>query len=634
MEITILILLVTLIILGIINVVISFRKNTTTNGEQDFGKLGIAINRIESAIKDEFGRNRNENQEAFKSNREELNHAFKLLGENLTRTVTDLSNVQKNQFDTFSQQFDNLVRTVDEKIKLLTEKTETAAKENRTELNNSFKLLGETLTKTVTDISNVQKNQFAAFSQQLDSLVKTVDEKIKLLTEKTETAAKENRAELNNAFKLLGENLTKTVTDLSHAQRNQFETYSNRLSELTKTFDEKTRTLSEQLEKSAKENRTEQTNSLKSFENTFTQNVKIFNDLQKQKFDDLVTKQENVKKETENKLKEIRETVEGKLKNIQEDNNKKLEEMRKTVDEKLQESINKRFNESFELISKRLEEVQKGLGEMQTLASDVGGLKKVLTNVKTRGTFGEVQLESILEQIFAPSQFETQVAVKINSAERVDAVVKLPGQTADGKDLLLPIDSKFPTEDYQRLYDAYETGDTNIAGLRKAFEVSVKNTAKSIASKYINPPTTTDFAIMFVPSEGIYAEILRNVEVFEVLRRDYRITVVGPTNLAAFLSSLQMGFRTLAIQKRTSEVWEILGAVKTEFGKFGDVLDRASKQLQTVATSITNAGTRTRAIERKLRGVETLSEEQSMKLLGEALEMEDGNILKEIDTTD
>jgi DNA recombination protein RmuC len=328
----------------------------------------------------------------------------------------------------------------------------------------------------------------------------------------------------------------------------------------------------------------------------------------------------NNREELNKSLKEIRETVEGKLTRIQDDNNRKLEEMRKTVDEKLQESINKRFNESFELISKRLEEVQKGLGEMQTLASDVGGLKKVLTNVKIRGTFGEVQLESLLEQIFSPEQYETQVAVRKNSQEHVDAVVKLPGQTDDNSALLLPIDSKFPIEDYQRLFDAYETGETKetILALRKRFEDSVKTTAKSIALKYINPPVTTDFAIMFIPSEGVYAEILRSVELFESLRRDLRITVVGPTNLAAFLSSLQMGFRTLAIQKRTSEVWTILGAVKTEFGKFGDVLDKASNQLQTVAKSITDAGIRTRAIERKLRDVESLPQEQSAAMLGDS----------------
>jgi len=418
------------------------------------------------------------------------------------------------------------------------------------------------------------------------------------------------------------------IRDESGRTRNDNElAFRNNREELNNSF----KSLQEQLEKSAKDSRTEQTNSLKSFEDKFTQNVKDFNELQKQKFDDLVNKQENIKKETEVKLKEIRETVESKLANIQEDNNKKLEEMRKTVDEKLQESINKRFNESFELISKRLEEVQKGLGEMQTLASDVGGLKKVLTNVKTRGTFGEVQLESLLEQILSPEQYETQVAVRKNSQERVDAAVKLPGQTDDNSALLLPIDSKFPVEDYQRLFDAYEAGDTKetILALRKKFEDSVKSTAKSISTKYINPPETTDFAIMFVPSEGIYAEILRSVELFESLRRDFRITIVGPTNLAAFLSSLQMGFRTLAIQKRTSEVWTILGAVKTEFGKFGDVLDKASNQLQTVAKSITNAGVRTRAIERKLRDVESLPQEQSVALLGEVIEIEQDNMVSE-----
>jgi DNA recombination protein RmuC len=360
--------------------------------------------------------------------------------------------------------------------------------------------LGDSLTKTVTELSNTQKNQFDTFSQQLNNLTKTVDEKIKNLMEQTEASAKANR------------------------------------SELTKSIDEKTKSLQEQLEKSAKDNRTEQTSSLKSFEDKFSQNVKDFNELQRQKFNDLVNKQDNNKIETEVKLKEIRETVEGKLTNIQEDNSKKLEEMRKTVDEKLQESINKRFNESFELISKRLEEVQKGLGEMQTLASDVGGLKKVLTNVKTRGTFGEVQLESLLEQILSPEQYATQVSIGKNSQERVDAAVKLPGQTDDNRALLLPIDSKFPVEDYQRLYDAYETGETKetILGLRKKFDDAVKSTAKSIALKYVNPPETTDFAIMFVPSEGIYAEILRSVEIFESLRRDFRTPVVGPTNFAAF----------------------------------------------------------------------------------------------------
>jgi DNA recombination protein RmuC len=436
----------------------------------------------------------------------------------------------------------------------------------------------------------------------------------------TQSAFKDSREELNNSFKVLGETLAATVTNLSTAQKNQFDTFSQQIDSLVKTVDGKIKTLAEQLEKSARDNRMEQAGSLKSFEEKFTQNVKEFNELQKQKFDGLSVKQDAIKKETEDRLKEIRETVERKLTDIREDSSRKLEEMKKTVDEKLQESINKRFNESFELISRRLEEVQKGLGEMQTLATDVGGLKKVLTNVKTRGTFGEVQLESLLEQIFSPEQYGMQVSVRRNTQEKVDAVVKLPGQTDDGSPLLLPVDSKFPVEDYQRLCDAYDAGEVkeNILVLRRKFEESVRITAKSIALKYINPPVTTDFAIMFVPSEGIYAEILRSVELFETLRREFRITIVGPTNLSAFLSSLQMGFRTLAIQKRTGEVWNILGAVKTEFGKFGGVLDAASRQLQTVANSITSASVRTRAIERRLRSVESLPQEQSVTLFSDA----------------
>ena len=380
-------------------------------------------------------------------------------------------------------------------------------------------------------------------------------------------------------------------------------------------------------QKSFKDNREELNNSLKSFEEKFTENVKSFNGLQKQKFEDLINKQENIKKETEDKLREIRETVEGKLKNIQENNNKKLEEMRKTVDEKLQETVEKRFNESFKLISDRLEQVHKGLGEMQTLASGVGDLKKVLTNVKTRGNLGEIQLGAILEQILSPEQYERNAAVKQGSQERVEYVIKLPGKDNDDKSLLLPIDSKFPTEDYQRLLDVYEnSGNSNpkeIELVSKQFENSVKKNAKDIRDKYINPPTTTDFAIMFVPTEGLYAEILRRTGLFETLQRDFKVTVVGPTNLVAFLSSLQMGFKTLAIEKRSSEVWEILGAVKTEFGNFGNVLEKTKKKLQEAANVIDKAGVRSRAIERKLRTVQELPQEESLALLGESIEMEE-----------
>lgn len=326
-------------------------------------------------------------------------------------------------------------------------------------------------------------------------------------------------------------------------------------------------------------------------------------------------------------LEKIRETIENKLKAIQEDNGKRLDEMRKTVDEKLQETVEKRFNESFKLISERLEQVHKGLGEMQTLASGVGDLKKVLTNVKTRGNLGEIQLGAILEQILSPEQYEQNAVVKKGSAERVEYVVKLPDKNMDDQLVLLPIDSKFPNEDYQRLLEAYENlanlNPKDVDAISKQFENSVKKNAKDIRDKYINPPATTDFAIMFVPTEGLYAEILRRTGLFETLQRDFKVVVVGPTNLVAFLSSLQMGFRTLAIEKQTSKVWETLGAVKTEFGKFGTILEKTKKKLQEAANVIDDATVRTRAIERQLRNVQELPQEQTNVLLVETVETDD-----------
>ncbi len=326
--------------------------------------------------------------------------------------------------------------------------------------------------------------------------------------------------------------------------------------------------------------------------------------------------------ETSNNLRDIRETIEKRLAVLQEGNDRKLEEMRKTVDEKLHESLEKRFNESFKMISERLEQVHKGLGEMQNLALGVGDLKKVLTNVKTRGNLGEIQLGTILEQILSPEQYVLNAACKEGSAERVEFAIKLPGKNEDDKPVLLPIDSKFPNEDYQRLLDAYEYGGLSpkeMEVLVRQFENSVKKNAKDIRDKYIHPPYTTDFAIMFVPTEGLYAEILRRTGLFEFLQREYKISVVGPANLVAFLSSLQMGFRTLAIEKRTSEVWQILGAVKTEFGHFGIILDKTKRKLEEATNVIDRAGIRTRAIERRLRTVQELPAEDAATLLGEPI---------------
>ena len=303
----------------------------------------------------------------------------------------------------------------------------------------------------------------------------------------------------------------------------------------------------------------------------------------------------------------MRQTVEAKLTALQTDNAAKLELMRQTVDEKLHQTLEQRLGESFKLVSDRLELVQKGLGEMQTLAQGVGDLKRVLTNVKTRGTLGEIQLESLLEQILAPEQYQTNVTVMPGQTERVDFAIRLPGSDEHDEPIWLPIDAKFPLEDYQRLVEAEANGD--LAGVQEAakwLETRIKTEAKSIRDKYIQPPHTTDFAILFLPLEGLFAEVLRRPGLFETLQRDYRVVLTGPTTITAFLQSLQMGFRTLAIQKRSSEVWKLLGTVKTEFGKFGTVLEKTQKKLQEASHTIDQAATRTRAIERTLRSVEAV----------------------------
>jgi len=319
----------------------------------------------------------------------------------------------------------------------------------------------------------------------------------------------------------------------------------------------------------------------------------------------------------EQRIGEMRATLEQQLRALQEDNARKLEQMRETVDEKLQSTLTTRLDSSFKLVSERLEQVQRGLGEMQTLATGVGDLKRVLTNVKTRGTWGEVQLENILEQTLTAEQYARSVRVRPDSGEMVDFAVRLPGRANIDAPVWLPIDCKFPREDYERLLDAQDNGDADLVRTTGAqLERAIRIQAKSICEKYVVPPHTTDFAVMFLPTEGLYAEVIRRAGLTDALQREHRIVVAGPTTITALLNSLQMGFRTLAIEKRSSEVWSLLGAVKSEFGKFATVLEKTTSQLGTVQNSIKAAGVRTRAIERKLRGVETLGQDQAQALLG------------------
>ena len=320
----------------------------------------------------------------------------------------------------------------------------------------------------------------------------------------------------------------------------------------------------------------------------------------------------------ETKLEQVRRTVEERLQALQDDNSAKLERMRSTVDEKLHATLEQRLAESFRLVSERLEAVQSGLGEMRSLATGVGDLKKVLTNIKSRGTFGEVQLGALLEQVLTVEQFARNVATRPGSGERVEFAIRLPGKDDQNSPVWLPIDAKFPQEDYQRLVDAQE--QANPAGVEEAgkmLEVRIKGEARSIKEKYLDPPHTTDFAIMFLTTEGLFAEVIRRPGLFDTVQREHRVLLTGPTTLLAVLNSLQMGFRTLAIEKRTSEVWALLGAVKTEFGRFGEVLDKTQKKLQEASNTIESAATRSRQIERKLRDVQELPAGQTAQLLGE-----------------
>lgn len=328
---------------------------------------------------------------------------------------------------------------------------------------------------------------------------------------------------------------------------------------------------------------------------------------------ELSTKFNDMTVQNEQRLENIRGTVETRLRALTEDNNKQLEEMRKTVDEKLQKTLEDRITQSFRMVSDRLEQVYKGLGEMQTLASGVGDLKKVLSNVKTRGILGEIQLGAILDQILTPAQYEENVAIK-QGRERVEFAVKLPGE--DEGPVYLPIDAKFPADSYSRLLDAYEHADKEeIKAAERNLIQTIKNEAKDIKEKYISPPLSTDFAIMFLPVEGLYADVVR-LGLVEILQREYKVNIAGPTTMAALLNSLQMGFKTLAIQKHSSEVWNVLGAVKTEFGKFGDILAATQKRLTQANEELDKlVGTRTRSIQRKLQGVQSLTESESQSIL-------------------
>ena len=492
------------------------------------------------------------------------------------------------------------------------------------------------------------KTEFSVFGAELSKIGPLLRDELALSREEGQRMSRETREELGNSVKLFSESLTLHFQSLLTQLGQQGTGLTDRLAALANTNEDKFEKLiltnesnlkefreqlmtllkghREEAGQSAREGRIELEKIRETVQGTLEKTREAMVGTLERTRETMVSTLEKTRETVETRLDKARETVENKLGVLQEENSKKLEEMRNTVDEKLQSSVEKRFNESFKLISERLDQVHKGLGEMQTLATGVGDLKKVLTNVKTRGSLGEVQLGAILEEIFSVDQYVQNAVVREGSQERVEYAIKLPGRNTDNIPLLLPIDSKFPSEDYQRLVDAYDKvanmDAKTIDAIGKQFENAVRRCAKDIRDKYINPPVTTDFAILFVPTEGLYAEILRRPGLFDSIRRELRVTIVGPTNLVAFLNSLQMGFRTLAIEKRSSEVWLILGAVKNEFSQFGVVLANTKKKLEQATKTIDAAGVRTRAIERHLRKVEEMRKEQAVELIGKTLEME------------
>jgi DNA recombination protein RmuC len=498
------------------------------------------------------------------------------------------SNPERMQSDTSALRLleENLKQGFSESRKELRD----MSSENRKETHDVFKNLQDTLLNRISENSNIQNRQLDLFKTALNDLSE------KLINH-------------SNDFK---QTVTASFQASSEALNKKQDEFRDKTLEKLDGFEQS-------IQNDAKENRKELNDGLKSFETRLADSIKDFNGQLGQKFSDLNKQQVDASAQAKAGIVEIRDTIEKQLRSIREDNTQQLTEMRKTVDEKLQSTLEKRLGESFKQVSDRLEQVHKGLGEMQTLAVGVGDLKKVLANVKTRGILGEYQLGNILEQILSPEQYAVNVATKQGSQANVEFAVKLPGKS-DEKTVWLPMDSKFPLESYQTLLLAYEEADPlKIDQAQKLLLKAVENFAKDISAKYIDPPHTTDFAIMFLPIESLYAEVLRHPQMFELLQRKYRITITGPTTLSALLNSLHMGFRTLAVQKRSSEVWKVLAEVKTEFASYSEVLALVHKQLTTASGSLEKLkDTRTKAMERKLRDVaalEIIEEKETVVLL-------------------
>jgi len=549
----------TLVLLVVIAalLILLLRKAAQANASELAARLDTfekAQERIERAVREEVAQNREELGKAAREQRQELTEAFKSFGDSVVQRMMDVATLQKGQLDAFSDQLMVFARESGERLDLARAESATGAKQLREEVVATLSTISETTTQTMKDLAAAEKLQLDAFSGQIASLTQTSGEKLDGIRTESAAGARQLREEVIAALKGITEATTNTMSELANMQKAQLEAMSAAIGKLSES--------------------------------------------------------------NEKKLEAVRLTVEEKLNSIQIDNAKQLDQMRQTVDEKLQGTLDKRLGESFKQVSDRLEQVHKGLGEMQTLATGVGDLKRVLTNVKTRGTWGEVQLGALLDQVLTPEQYATNVATK-DGGERVEYAIRLPGRNDDDHETVwLPIDAKFPMEDYQRLLDAQERADAKaVEEAARALENRIKQCASDICGKYLNPPKTTDFGILFLPTEGLFAEVVRRPGLAELAQRECRVVIAGPTTLWSILNSLQMGFRTLAIQKRSSEVWNLLSAVKTEWSKYGEILNKVKKKLDDASKTVDDAQVRTRAVGRKLRDVQQLPARDSQAVL-------------------
>jgi len=431
--------------------------------------------------------------------------------------------------------------------------------------------------------------------------------------------SKDLRTEITNQVTAFGKTIADSIHTTTELQDKQLTTFSEQLNNLTKSLEEKLTTFQNSIENSSKESRNGLKENLTGFKNELNEALKDYKEKLRENFSNFEKNQQTQNVANSEKLDGLKKTLETSIKNLQEGNEKKLEEMRNTVDEKLQKTLETRLTQSFELVSKNLESVQKGLGEMQQLATGVGDLKKVLSNVKTRGILGEVQLSNILEQMLSPEQYEINCITKPGTNNRVEFAIKIPQHNQDNKMLLMPIDSKFPLEAYYTLITAYENGDVTAADIAgKALENAIKKSGKDIHDKYICPPDTSEIGLLFLPIEGLYAEAVRRPALMETLQREYQIIVTGPTTLSAILNTISFGYKTMALEQRSGEIKKTLSAVKTEFGKFGEVLKKAQEKINKASEDIDElVGARTKKINAKLKSFEELPAAEVNLLLGE-----------------